>query len=163
MTWEYMDELDYRYEEAIGEIKDLLKEGDVVVDLCSGNSRFGNYLPSGIKYLSCDLYDDRAEYQMRDDEFVRTVVNKCDVLALFGYGGYDVDHHPLESNTVLNSMEYLIKTFNPKVIYIENIYKYDKVITDFMKEHKDYEVVTILYKPSEYWLDNRVLKVWKKK
>ena len=160
MAWEYMDDLDYRYETASQKLGFL--NGETVIDLCSGNSRLKGYLNGIFHYLSCDLYDDRADFVMTDVEFVRDVVIECDILTLFGYGGFEIDGNELESSTVLDSMDYVITKFKPKKIVLESIKKYNDRLFEFINHYK-YNLVYEGVTEGDSWLTNRNIKIYERK
>lgn len=160
MTWEYMDELDYRYEKVSAELGSL--RGDVVVDLCSGNSKLDIYLKGIYSYLSCDINDDRATFKMTDKAFVENAITGCDILCLFGYGGYEVDSNPLESDTVISSMDYAITNFKPKTVVVESIKKYHHILTELMNTHKEYRISYESISEGDTWLTQRIIKIYKR-
>ena len=156
-----MEELDYRY--VLASLHSDIESEDVIIDLCSGNSRFEDCLSDNTYYLSCDLYDERASFNMSDKEFVEEVITQCDVLSLFGYGGFEVDGNPLESSTVLPSIKYVIDNFEPRTVILESIQKYVKPLRDIMNGYPNYEISFEYGTNGDIWLTKRYIMIFKRK
>ena len=150
MPWEYLDKLNYRYELASGLVDFKDKH---VVDLCSGNTGLYNFVhPIVASYRACDIRPLSAVAEpISDDKFVRTVEH-CDILCLFGYGGYEITKEPLESSTVLDSMKYLIDKFDP-VIVLECVSKFVPALQEIIQPYQRQEIRTA----GDDWLTDRVM------
>lgn len=126
MAWEYLDELDYRYKQAV----EYIEDNDFVVDVNSGNSRLRNYVTN---YLSNDLYNENADYQITDQDFI-PLIEQCDVLCLFGIGGYEITNEPLESSTVTDTVIELAKKHKPRILILECIDDFTEIAHKILKK-----------------------------
>lgn len=126
MAWEYLDELDYRFARA----GRYIHHDDAVVDVNAGNSHLRNYVEN---YTSNDLYDDRADYRIADDVFV-PMIKTCDVLCLFGIGGYEITKEPLESSTVTDSVITLAIKHHPRLLILECVNDFVEIAERIMRE-----------------------------
>jgi len=149
-TWKYMDELDYRYEEAAK----FIRPEERVVDLNAGNSRLRKYC---LDYVSNDLYNKAADYQMTDEEFVKGV-KKMDVLCCFGLGGNEIDHHILESSTITQSIIDAAKRYTPRKIILDCVKKYSSIAERIIKD-TGYYLYYSLDTDSKDWKKDRRLYV----
>jgi hypothetical protein len=168
MAWEYMDELDYRYEQAV-ELLTQIPHGHTLgqcVELCSGNTRFFNYIKDKCtKYKACDtrkpnvIPDGVQFYEMNDSMFSDTI-GRCRTLIVFGHGGFEIDKNPLESPSLTQSMHKIINKCSPKFIILECVDKYLPVIKEIHRIHgREYAHKGITNK-SENWLHHRHLYVF---
>jgi hypothetical protein len=155
MTWEYMDALGYRYETVAKEPLDGLS----VVDLCSGNTGLYDLVKERVKsYRACDLRTlHKVVEQLPDDEFVDTLT-ECDVLCVFGHGGWDITREPLESSTLTNSIHKVIKKFSPKIVVLECVSKFEPIIEPISYHYTRERI----YTPGSNWLTDRVLYIQRK-
>ena len=161
MAWEYMEELDYRYElasKALGNTKRLH-----VVELCCGNGRFKDYLQGFKSYRGNDLRQvDNKYYSSKPDELFVEEVKKCDVLAVFGHGGFEIDKNPLESSTLTQSFLTLVSRFGPKYLVLESIEKYSPIIDGIISALLPYyTIISVHNTDGNDWLSKRQLRVLK--
>jgi len=149
--WEYMKELDYRYEEVTKHInfKDLH-----VVELCSGYTGLYELVKGKVaSYRACDLWKLHPICeQMPDDQFAKTVT-KCDVLCVFGHGGYEISGEQLESKTLTQSIHFLIKQFNPQWVVLESVERFFPIISNISSQYR-YEASLFKYQGAD-WMHNR--------
>ena len=152
MAWEYLDNLNYRYENA-ARLVDFT--GKDVVDLCSGNTGLYDLVKDKVNsYRACDVRKlHPIVEQVSDDSFARSI-EKCDILCVFGYGGFEITKEPLESPTLLSSMKYLADKYNPVVI-LESVTKFKPAIMDFVDNYNVEEVRTV----GSDWLTDRVMYI----
>jgi hypothetical protein len=118
MAWEYLENLDYRYELVSNHIGEL--NGEIVLDFNSGNSRFKNYLKGNFTYLSNDIWDNRADFRITDSEFLDQQPS-ADIICGFGLGGYEISKEKLESATLTQTLIKAVEKYNPKIIVLEYI------------------------------------------
>lgn len=153
MAWEYLDNhMGYRYKLA-DEAIDFT--GMDVVDLCSGDTGMYELVKDKVaSYRACDVRKlHPIVEQMPDDEFVKTI-KKCDILCVFGHGGYEITKESLESATLTDSIKFLIAKFNP-VLILECVTKFQPILEDITKDHK----VKIIRTVGSDWLTDRVLYI----
>lgn len=161
MAWEYMEELDYRYEDASNLISPL--SGEVVLDFNSGNSRFKDYLKGEFEYKSNDLYDKRAMYQITDADFLLQEP-KCDVLCCFGIGGHELTGEKLESSTITSTLKLGIKKYEPRIVILDCVTKFIPIKNSILNLLSGYEIFTLRnMKKSNDWVFERELSVCIKK
>ena len=152
MPWEYLDNLNYRYQIA-AESVDFT--GKHVIDMCSGNTGLYHLVQQQVaSYRACDVRKlHPIVEEMTDAEFVPTVT-QCDILCVFGYGGFEITPEPLESSTLLQSAKTLMAKFDPVVI-LECVTKFEPALRPLMD---GYEVSSFWTSGSD-WLSDRVLFV----
>jgi hypothetical protein len=160
MAWEYMEELDYRYEDASNLISPL--SGEVVLDFNSGNSRFKDYLKGSFTYKCNDLYDKRADYQITDAEFLEQEP-KCDVLCCFGIGGYEITGEKLESSTITSTLKSAINKYSPRIIILDSVTKFIPIKKELLDMLINYEVLNLSYMKGKEWVMNREMSICIKK
>ena len=150
MPWEYLDNMNYRYELAATSVDFA---GKHVIDLFAGNAGLYPKVEHLVaSYRACDVRKlHPIVEQMTDADFVPTV-EKCDILCVFGYGGFEITKEPLESSTLLQSAKTLIQKFDPVVI-LECVTKFEPALRPMME---GYDVQTIWTSGSD-WLSDRVL------
>lgn len=148
MTWEYLQNKTYRYDF----IKDNTNNLGHVIELCNGLGELENYLDC-LDYEGCDKLQG-----VNDDEFVLTI-KRCDTLIALGFSGFDVDHHPLESATLTQSVIYLMQIFKPNMLILESVNRYQFILNNIVKD-TDY-VETIRHESSgPKWTDERTLRIF---
>lgn len=155
MPWEYLDNLDYRYRLA-DEFVDFT--GKDVIDLCSGNTGMYEVVKDKVKsYRACDVRKlHPIVEQMTDGDFIKTV-DKCDILCVFGHGGYEITKESLESPTLTDSIHQMIHRFNP-ILILECVTKFEPIIQEITKHHQ----VKITRTAGSDWLTDRVLYIGEK-
>lgn len=172
MAWEYMDNLDYRYEQArhvLSSIPHGFNLGQCV-ELCSGNTRFYTHVKDLCKtYRACDtrvpevipegvIFKNITDAQMADR------VKRLKTLIVFGHGGYEIDKNPLESPTLTDSILKLVHKCGPRIIILESIQKYSPILRNIHKNIRTPSGAYYEYKEvetkSDNWLHNRVLYVF---
>ena len=152
MPWEYLDNLNYRYENA-ARLVDFT--GKDVVDLCSGNTGLYDLVKDKVKsYRACDVRKlHPIVEEVTDDEFSKTI-DRCDILCVFGYGGYEITKEKLESPTLLSSTIYLAEKFSP-IIILESVSRFEPALKDFVQKYKYEEIRTV----GSDWLTDRVMYI----
>jgi hypothetical protein len=137
--FEYMDDLDYRYEIASEWIKPHHRN---VVEINSGNSRFRDYAKKfGAFYISNDVSDSRSDLRMTDLEFAKSKqMTRMDVLVSFGIGGHDYKSSPYESPTQTNTIIDLIWERSPEYVIIESTVRCSFAMDRIQKE-TGYEIL----------------------
>lgn len=150
MPWEYLDNMNYRYEIAA---ESLDFKGKHVVDLCAGNAGLYNLVGNQVaSYRACDVRKlHPVVEEMTDEAFVPTVT-QCDILCVFGYGGFEITNEPLESSTLLQSAKTLMAKFDPIVI-LECVTKFQPALYPLMKGYH----VESIWTPGSDWLSDRAL------
>ncbi|NQZ99690.1 MAG: class I SAM-dependent methyltransferase [Myxococcales bacterium] len=186
LTWEYLDEMDYRYEEIAKHLSHHA-EGNQngknwhFVELCCGNGRLPEYLEKyGINYsyeatdlnyfrwgLEQKSTDLEHYFDLSDDEFAKRI-DRCDVLVALGHSGFEIDSHPKESSTLTNSISYIIGKFSPEFVVLESISKYHSILKGIIRSLPGYSSVFSFCttpesrtgcKDSERWLYDRRLEI----
>lgn len=154
MPWEYLDNLDYRYELVAGSLD---FNGKDVVELCSGNTRLYDLVKDRIKsYRACDVRKlHPIVEQTTDDEFVKTI-DKCDILCVFGHGGYEITLENLESKTLTDSIRHLMERFRPTVV-LEAVSKFEPILENLSKDKEVEKTKTV----GADWLTDRVLYIFR--
>lgn len=152
MPWEYLDTLDYRYR-LVDDLIDFT--GKDVIDLCSGNTGLYNLVKDKVKsYRACDVRKlHPIVEEVSDDNFIKTV-DKCDILCVFGHGGYEITKESLESPTLTDSINQIIHRFNP-ILVLECVSRFEPIIQEITKNHK----VRITRTVGADWLTDRVLYI----
>lgn len=152
MPWEYLDNLNYRYEVAADAVDFT---GKHVIDLCSGNTGLYHLVQQKVaSYRACDVRKlHPIVEEMTDDLFVPTVT-QCDILCVFGYGGFEITKEKLESATLTQSIRDLAKKFDP-IIILECVTKFEPALRPIMEGY----VVDSFWTPGSDWLSDRVLFV----
>jgi hypothetical protein len=152
MPWEYLDNMNYRYTIAANMVDFT---GKHVIDLCAGNAGLYPLVEHKIaSYRACDVRKlHPVVEEMKDEDFVKTV-DKCDVLCVFGYGGFEMTREPLESPTLLESTKTLMEKFDPIVI-LECVTKFESLLHPLMKGY----CVESFWTSGSDWLSDRVLFV----
>lgn len=156
MPWEYLDnKMDYRYQLAADSVDFTGKD---VVDLCSGDTGLYEIVKDRVKsYRACDVRKlHPIVEQMIDGEFIKTV-DKCDILCVFGHGGYEITKESLESPTLTDSIHQMIHRFNP-ILILECVTKFEPIIQEITKNHK----VRVTRTVGSDWLTDRVLYIGEK-
>lgn len=159
MAWEYLEDMDFRYKDAVALLGDTSEKD--VVELNCGNGRLKDYMKHKT-YRGNDLLkeDDENYSSLPDDKFIETV-DKCDILCCFGFGGYELSNQPLESKTITNSVIKLINKFNP-VLILEAVDRYLPLI-DKVKEATGYITrVARHYDLGDGFVYKRTLKILEK-
>lgn len=151
--WKYLDELGYRYK-IVSELVDFKDKH--VVDLCSGNTGLYELVRPVVKsYRACDKRKQHDIVEQVDDAAFAEIITQCDILCLFGYGGYEFTQNALESSTVLNSVQKLITKFNPVVI-LESVTKFESAL---QKLAASYYNVRKIHTRDAHWLKDRVIYI----
>jgi len=127
MSWEYLGkETDYRMLVVAGYICNHIKD-KIIVDLNCLEGRILNYIPYTFKkYLGNDIInrfkfktDECIKfYNQSDSEFIK-MLNKIDILLALGHGGYELSPNNKESQTLTNSIKYIMKFYNPEFVILE--------------------------------------------
>ena len=148
MPWEYLENKTYRYDLVRRHTRNL----GHVVELCNGAGTLKEHLDCK-SYSGCD----KAK-GIYDDKFVLTL-DECDTLIALGHGGFEIDHSPLESATLTQSILYVIRKFKPKTLILESVNKYQSIIDDIIKD-TDY-IGTYNHKADgDRWTDKRTLRIF---
>ena len=185
-TWEYLDEMDYRYEEIAKHLSHHAARNQNgkkwhFVELCCGNGRLPEYLKKyGINYSyeATDLnyfrwgLEQRSTasehyFDLSDDEFAKGI-DRCDVLVALGHSGFEIDSHPKESRTLTDSISYISGKFRPAFVILESISKYHSILKGITASLAGYSSSFSLSttpesrtgcKDSERWLHDRRLEI----
>ena len=186
LTWEYLDEMDYRYDEIANYLShhaESNREGERLhfVELCCGNGRLPDYLKKyglNFSYEATDLNysrwsletkstDSEHYFDLADDEFAKKI-ERCDVLVALGHSGFEIDSHPKESSTLTESIHYISEKFKPKFVVLESISKYHSILQSIISLLPSHSSVFSLAttpesrtrcEDSERWLHDRRLEV----
>lgn len=159
MPWEYLENMNYRYEIVASKIDFKNKH---VVDLCSGNTGLYELVKHiTASYRACDLRKlHPIVEQAPDDIFVKTI-ESCDVLCAFGYGGREIIDEKLESETLNASIKSIISKHNPEYVVLESVKNFQKPIFDIANSY-NYTYETISH-DSSFWLQDRIMIIMKRK
>lgn len=154
MPWEYLDNLNYRYD-LVAQKLDFT--GKHVVDLCSGNTGLYELVKDKVaSYRACDVRKlHPIVEQMADNDFAKTV-ERCDILCVFGHGGFEITNESLESATLTQSIHDLIDRFQP-VVVLEGVSKFEPILAGIAEGFKKEVTRTI----GSDWLTDRVLYILK--
>lgn len=159
MTWEYMEKLGYRYK-TVDYFIDFT--GKKVIDLNSGNTGLYDLVKDKVaSYRACDIRQSHQIVEVMDDaEFAKTV-NECDILCLFGHGGYEITNAYQESKTITESYHSIIDRCKPKYAVLESVKKFlpitQKIVDKY--EYKWNRINTI----NDDWLLDRVMFIGERK
>jgi hypothetical protein len=136
MAWEYLEQLDYRYEFVSDKIGSL--DGEIILDFNSGNSRLKNYLKGHFTYLSNDIWDNRADYKITDEQFLHQQ-QSADIICGFGLGGFEISKEKLESSTLTQTLINATIKYEPKIIVLEYIIDFrpikNMIVTPIIKDY----------------------------
>lgn len=131
MSWEYLEQMSFRHAMVVPYVNVV---GKHAIELNCGRWTMLPWLDGQASYAANDLSPTdwvgaigetpkRRFFQMGDDTFV-PLVQACDVLFLFGHGGYEIDCNPKESATVSKSAMTLMGRFSPAQVVLESVQKY---------------------------------------
>jgi len=159
MKWEYMDSLGYRYE-IVAKAIDFT--GKAVVELNSGNTGLYELVKDKVKsYRACDVRQTHPIVEVIDDEAFTKTVTECDILCLFGHGGYEITKAPVESQTVTNSYNELITRCKPQYAVLESVSKFLPITQRIIEKHS-YTWKRIDTKDLD-WLKDRIIFIGERK
>lgn len=159
MPWEYLDNMNYRYEIISNKIDFKNKH---VVDLCSGNTGLYELVKDiTASYRACDLRKLHPIVEQVSDEIFAKTIQKCDILCAFGYGGREIADEKLESETLNASIRNIISKHNPEHVVLESIKNFQKPIFN-IADSFDYTYETISH-DSSFWLEDRIMIIMKRK
>ena len=150
MAWEYLEHKDYRYDIVAWWVEDF----DYVVEYNSGNSRLREYVAN---HICNDFYDNRADFQITDEEFYKKI-KKCDVLVCLGIGGHEITKEPLESATITGTLIKTANEFKPRLMILECIEKFKSIPENIIKK-TGYDILDVKEANGVTWLDNRVMYI----
>ena len=161
-----MSTLDYRYKNANKVLQELEVENlGHVIELCSGNTQCAKYLTIPFEsYKACDLAMPESIpkgvdfFQIPVEDFVHDKVNSCDVLFVFGHGGYEITNEPLESKFLTACMHEIIDEHNPGIIILEMVKRFEEIGKNFIKD-SEYILYETIYNKNDNWLEDRVMFV----
>lgn len=167
MTWEYLEHMSFRHTMVLPYIDVKDKH---VVELDCGLNTMQPWLRGEATYWANDVVmpewakggtpfwccgTEYRFFQMKDDEFVK-LVEKCDVLFLFGHGGYELDMNEKESRTVSHSAIHLMRKFQPSTVVLESVQRYEPCIQNIVRESGYSVACRFVVDAGENWTHKRV-------
>jgi GT2 family glycosyltransferase len=166
MSWEYLPELDERLKVA-AKYLDGKTKGKTIVDLDCLEARLLQYIDHDFEvYLGNDVQErfptcPKTRFSIaKDDEFVPTLT-KCDILTVFGHGGYEITKEGAESPTLTNSIKYVIDHLKPEIVVLEAVWAFEPIISEIITE--GYKLVLKQYlELGNDWVRKRVIYIYER-
>lgn len=166
MAWEYLELMDRRLEVVADYLNGKTKD-KVMVDIDCLEARLLMYITHNFKkYLGNDVLNKFPTvkganfFQMKDDAFVK-IIDKCDILLVFGYGGYEISNEPLESATLIDSVKYLVNKTKPEIVILESVWEFEPITSKIITQHYKLVQYTRL-DLGESWTSKRAIYIYEK-
>ena len=166
MAWEYLPQMDQRLRVIASFLKGKTKD-KTIVDLDCLEARLLKYIDHDFKkYIGNDILDrfpvsiDKTEFYLTTDEKMVDVVNECNILLVLGAGGWEITKEELESKTLTDSVNAIIKKCRPKYVVKEAVSYFEELINLPPNGYKQ------VYKKNlnlgDKWIAKRIVYIYKR-
>jgi GT2 family glycosyltransferase len=167
MTWEYLPQCDKRFEIAASYLKGKTKD-KVIVDLDCLEARLLKYISHDFaKYLGNDILVrfpniPKTEFHpYPDDQFVANL-KKCDILCVFGHGGYEITGQNEESKTLTESIKKVVSRLEPQTVILEAVQYFEPIIGKIITKGYDLKIKEYM-DLGEEWVKKRVIYIYERR
>lgn len=166
MAWEYLSLMDRRLE-VVADYLNGKTKNKVIVDLDCLEARLLMYITHNFKkYLGNDVLNKFPSikaanfFQMTDEKFVQTI-EECDILLVFGYGGFEITGEQLESQTLNDSVKYLVGKTKPEIVILESVWEFEPITSKIITQ--DYKLVQYTRLDlGKSWTSKRAIYIYEK-
>ena len=169
MTWQYLEKLAYRWYQWLPYVDSFTNKH--VVELNCGDTQIDKALiGQPIELFQCNDTKECSQqrlfngsfYQVSDERFGEYIL-KCDILLLFGIGGYEITGAEQESKTITSSTINFIKEYAPELVVIEGVTRFEPLLERISAESGYERVARLETLSGDDWLHHRVMYILKPK